>query len=152
MSHLPSICPSHLPIHHLPISAGGLVKSLLLILLRRLVRLALGVLRGRLLILGRWRLLAVLDPVLGRKLLLQFRMVDEALRIGPVVLLAPVALLLAFGGVLGVALAADLFGNAVLVTPPTAVFMALPVVLLRSLQDDPRATHVRASLERFWPS
>src|SRR5439155_10842386 len=95
------------------------------ILLRRLVRLALGVLCGCFLILGRRRLLAVLDPVLGRELLLQLRVVDEALRVGPVMLLAPVALLLALGSVLGVALAADLLRDAVLVAPPAAVVVLL---------------------------
>src|SRR5437660_1313455 len=52
-------------------------------------------------------------------------MVQEALAIGPVMLRAPVALLLALGGVAGVALAANLFGHAVLVAPPPTVVAGL---------------------------
>src|SRR5439155_21306302 len=75
---------------------------------------------GRLLLrLG--RLLPVLGLVFGGKLGFFLRMADEALRIGPVVLLAPVAFRFALGGVLGVTLAADLLPDAVLVTPFAAV-------------------------------
>src|SRR5262245_36650857 len=62
-------------------------------------------------------------------------MTNEALRIGAVVLFAPVALLLKGGVELGVALAAFLFGNTVLGTPParmvvraTGVFVTVVVM------------------------
>src|SRR5437870_4623156 len=60
-----------------------------------------------LLVLGRRRLLAVLGPVQAGELGLQLRMVHEALAVRPIVLRAPVPLLLALGRVLRVTQAAD---------------------------------------------
>src|SRR5262249_5066611 len=76
---------------------------------------------GFLFVLG-WRgFLAVLDSVEGRVLFFGLWVAEEALRQGPIVLGAPVALLLELGGDLGTAHAALRLGNAVLVAPPTAV-------------------------------
>src|SRR5207237_6256154 len=64
--------------------------------------------------LGLRRLLAVLGFVQCRELRFQVRMADKALRVGPVVLLAPVSLRLEVGRHLGVALRAHRFLNALL--------------------------------------
>jgi hypothetical protein len=66
----------------------------------------------------RW-LLAILGDVLSGKLLLQVWMADEALRVGPVMLLAPIAFLLEVGSDLAAALCADLFGHTMFIAPPT---------------------------------
>jgi hypothetical protein len=50
-------------------------------------------------------------------------MADEALGIGPIVLLAPISLFLEFRGDLGVAQGADIFGNTVFGAPPAAVLV-----------------------------
>src|SRR5437867_3797111 len=75
------------------------------------------------LILGRRRFLAVLGPILSREFLLSARIAEEALGLGPVVLLTPVALLLELGGDSRIALAAHFFRHAVLRTPPATVVM-----------------------------
>ena len=73
----------------------------------------------------------------------EFGVAEEALRVGPVVLLAPVPLLLEVGGDFGTALCADVLGDAVLGAPPASmlvagrfrpmlasVLMAVPVIMI----------------------
>jgi hypothetical protein len=66
-------------------------------------------------------LLAVFSFVLCREIAFLLRMANEALRIGPVVLFAPIALGFEIGNELDVAPGTDFFRHAVLVTPPAVV-------------------------------
>ena len=70
------------------------------------------------------RLLAELGFVLRGVFVELLRVANETLRIGTVVLFAPVAFLLEVGGDLGVALSTFGFGDAVLVAPPAVVTVA----------------------------
>jgi hypothetical protein len=70
------------------------------------------------------RLLAVLGLVLRRELGLVLGMANEALRVGPIVLFAPISVFLKLGRQLRVALAALPLRHAVLRTPPAGVQVA----------------------------
>jgi hypothetical protein len=70
------------------------------------------------------RLLAVLGFVLSGELGFLLWMANEALGLGAVVLLAPIAFGLEIGDQLGVAAGTDFFRNAVLVAPPAFMFVA----------------------------
>lgn len=60
--------------------------------------------------------------VLSDKLGFEFGVASEALRFRPIVLFAPVALLLEIGGQLRAALSTNSFRDAVLNAPPSTVF------------------------------
>src|SRR5688572_12426187 len=72
--------------------------------------------------LRRW--LAILRLITRGELGLQLRMANKALRIGPLVLLAPIALLLKLGRQFRIAQAALFFRHAVLAAPPAIMRMA----------------------------
>lgn len=69
------------------------------------------------------RLLAVFGLVERGEFRFQIGMAGEALRIGRLVVLAPIALFLEFGRQLRVALAADVLGHAMLGAPPRAMIV-----------------------------
>jgi len=71
-----------------------------------------------------WRLLAELGFVLGGEFGFELGVAHEALRIGPVVFFAPVAILLELGRKLAVAAAADFLRHAMFGAPPAGVVVA----------------------------
>src|SRR5436305_12484318 len=71
--------------------------------------------------MGLWGLLAVFSFVLSGELGFLLGMAYEALRVGAVMLFAPIGFSFEIGNELGIAPGAYFFGNAVLVTPPAIV-------------------------------